>query len=225
MMASLPVLLRRAGTFYSWEQPKGRGPAPTREVKYCVNKSKSALHIPRFPTEHASFHYGACLLSLRSMPPFATEHASCSCRAMLLDTWGYAFGHVELCFWTQKAMLLKSESNAFEVGKLCFWGRKAMLLGPRSYAFRSCESFRGGCWVILIWHVTSFFMAVALVFSGSCYPCRIAFSNALQSYEKFPRYAIAIGKKPWFLIFIITLHFNRFPLYKFYKTSSSSSSS
>ena len=147
---------------------------------------------------------------LRSMLPFVMEHASCSCRAMLLDTETYAFGHVELCFWTQKAMLLKSESNAFEVGKLCFWGRKAMLLGPGSYAFRYSESIRGGCWVILIWHVTSFFMAVALVFSGSCYPCRIAFSNALQSYEKFPRYAIPIGKISWILTFVITLHFNHF---------------
>ena len=136
-------------------------------------------------------------------------------KPMLSDTESYPFGHGKLSFWTRKAMLLDTESYAFEVGKLCFWSRKAMLWGPRSYAFRCCESFRGGWWVILIWHVTSFFMAVALVFSGSCYPCCIAFSNALQSYEKFPRYAIPIGKISWILTFVITLHFNRFPLYKF----------
>ena len=112
-------------------------------------------------------------------------------------------------------MLLGLESYAFEVGKLCFWGRGVMLFTSGSYAFRCCESIRGDRRVILIWHVTSFFMAVALVFSGSCYPCRIAFSNALQSYEKFPRDAIPIGKITWFLTFIITLYFNRFPLYKF----------
>lgn len=119
---------------------------------------------------------------LRSMLPVVREHASSCCKAMLLDAETYAFGHGNLCFWTRKAMLLKSESNAFEVGKQCFWGRGVMLFTSGSYAFRCCESFRGGWWVILIWHVTSFFMAVALVFSGSCYPCRIAFSNALQSY-------------------------------------------
>ena len=107
-------------------------------------------------------------------------------------------------------MLLGLESYAFEVGKLCFWGRGVMLFTSGSYAFRCCESIRGDRWVILIWHVTSFFMAVALVFSGSCYPCRIAFSNALQSYEKFPRYAIPIGKISRILTFVITLLFNHF---------------
>lgn len=90
-----------------------------------------------------------------------------------------------------------------------------MLFTSGSYAFRYSESIRGDRRVVLIWHVTSFFMAVALVFSGSCYPCRIAFSNALQSYEKFPRYAIAADKKSFVLTFIITPYFNRFPLYKF----------
>jgi hypothetical protein len=177
----------------SFRRDWGRWSAPTRGVKFCINKSKSALHIPQFPTEHASFRYGACLLSLRSMLPVV----------------------VGLCFRTRGAMLLDTESYAFGIGKLCFWGRGVMLFTSGSYAFRCYESFRGGCWVILIWHVTSFFMAVALVFSGSCYPCRIAFSNALQSYEKFPRYAISIGKISRILTFIITLHFNRFPLYKF----------
>ena len=117
---------------------------------------------------------------------------------------------VKLCFRTRGAMLLDTETYAFGVGKLCFWGRGVMLFTSGSYAFRCCESFRGDWWAILIWHVTSFFMAVALVFSGSCYPCRIAFSNALQSYEKFPRYAIFIGKISWILTFVITLHFNHF---------------
>ena len=144
------------------------------------------------------------------MLPFVTEHASSCCKAMLLDTETYAFGHVELYFWTRKAMLLRLESYAFGVEKQCFWGRGVMLFTSGSYAFRCCESFRGDCWVILIWHVTSFFMAVALVFSGSCYPCRIAFSNALQSYEKFPRYAISIGKISRILTFVITLLFNHF---------------
>ena len=201
-MSSPPVLVRRAGSFSfnSRERLKGEALHPTVGSNF-VSISQRALC--------------TSLNFLRSMLPFATEHASCRCRAMLLDAETYAFGHVELCFWTQKAMLLKSESNAFEVGKLCFWGRKAMLWGPRSYAFRCSETFRGGWWVILIWHVTSFFMAVALVFSGSCYPCCIAFSNALQSYEKFPRYAISIGKITRILTFVITLYFNRFPLYKF----------
>lgn len=77
-------------------------------------------------------------------------------------------------------MLLGSKSNAFGAWEQCFSLLRVIF---------------GSLRVILIWHVTSFFMAVALVFSGSCYPCCIAFSNALQSYEKFPRYAIAIGKK------------------------------
>lgn len=151
------------------------------------------------------------------MLPFAMEHASSSCKAMLLDTWGYAFGHVELSFRIPKAILLKLESYAFAVGNLCFWGLGAMLFTSWSYAFSYSESFFGSLRVILIRQVTSFFMAVASVFSGSCYPCCIAFSNALQRYEKFPRYAIPTGKKSKILTFVITLHFNHFSLQKIKK--------
>ena len=94
----LPKLFGQTVLLPSFRRGWGRWSAPTREVIFCINKSKSALHIPRFPTEHASFHYGACFLSLRNMPPVV----------------------VGLCFRTRGAMLLDTESYAFGIGKQCF---------------------------------------------------------------------------------------------------------